>query len=220
MREQWQQLNYISPNIYGTEVLPDPDLHSQTIDTRNYFRELERAGDVELTDPHVTALNLVWQYVDYLPKRSINYYDSFRGYLMVEPDAIGPATKILDGIYKDRKNNGKYGEFKWLMAKNPPTLFTEEWWQNVQDEKNLGGYNNLDPVDPRIVLYESTPEDVQEILLKLAATNEWEGIEQKRRAAFPEGISPIRGTNPFIDNSGKTWYSLSFNVKAGHLKDQ
>lgn len=220
MSAEYRQLNFIIPNIYGLEHPPSPDLHSQVVDTRNYFQGLKRSGEVELTDPFVSADNYVWQFVDYYPKRPTDYYDSTRGYLMVEPDDIPTAARIVDKVYQERKAAGKRGKFKWLMMKTAPILFTDDWWQRTHRDNLLGSFVDLAPSDPRLVLYEYSTEDIQEILTELAASREWGELEAHRRATFPEVIPPIRGTDIFIDSDNNSWYSLSFNQKPGHFKDQ
>lgn len=220
MSEQWRQLSYFAPEKIKAELFPEQYLHEEVVKTRQYFKAQEQAGDIDVTDPHVTADVFVWQYIDYLPGRPDNYYDSARGYLMVEPLDIPAAARILDTIYRERKTNGSFGQFKWLMRKLPTDLTTDEWWQEARNSEKMGLFEDLSETDPRIVLYENSPSRIQEVLAALATSPEWQALESNRLEAFPDGVPPIKGTDRFVDDLGRVWHSLSYNAKVGHSHQQ
>lgn len=219
MREEWSQLSLPNPEEVDVKPALDAYLHEQIAQTREVFRERRRQGSVEITDPFVTAQKFVWQYVDYYPRRPEEWRDMARGYLMVEPEDMPLAVGLLNTVYQKRTEQGKLGQFKWLTRKLSFDDYgngdTGAWWHEVHNEEMAGSYEELEPTDPRIVVYEYSPENIQEILSELAALEEWQIIEGHRKAAFPIE-PPIRGDNHFTDELGNQWYSLSFNKNVGH----
>jgi hypothetical protein len=201
MAEQWSKLHSNNPEISGELELP-----SQIIQQKRHFENLENV----YTETFYTDKQYIWQMVDYDQDRKDTNQELYRGYLMIETADIPQASRLLHAVYTEEfKDRGHKGRFKWLMRKLPEIETTKERINQAEDMTQLGSYANLEDIDPRIVLYEHTPQDIQRILSSLSSLKEWEAIEQNRRLAFSEN-PPIRGSHHFIDSDNNDRYSLSY----------
>lgn len=222
MKEKWRQLDLPIPEGVDVEPVLDAHLHEQVIQVREVFRERQQQGVIDITDTFITAQKFVWQGIDYRVRRPEVWGELARGYLMVESGDIPLAVGLLDTVYQKRAERGELGQFKWLTRKLrlsdcPNGDDTRAWWHEVHNEEMAGSYEELYPTDPRIVMYERSPQDIQEILSELVVLEDWQILEDHRRAAFLTE-PPIRGDDHFTDMLGNPWYSLSFNGDVGHSK--
>lgn len=223
MNHEWRQLpmDILDPIHRPAKI--EYKVPQDLVSLRNYFIARHNSGELDVATHSITARDYVWQYVDYMHKRPESHESyTYRGYLMVEPVDIMGAVTILDEVLQERRKEGKKGNFKWLMMKMPNIENTDDWWRYAHTDQNIGVFRNLHPIDPRVVIYESNPDAVQDIFTQLAAHSNWRSIERERRdsVAHYKGEPPIRGSNCFIDPAGVSWFSLSYNAKSGHSHTQ
>ncbi len=177
------------------------------------------AGDIEAESALSSGagFRLRWQLVRYGPKRENLYggnaleWETFRGYLMVEPPDFIKALDILDEVGRGRRAIGKRLEFKWLTGVYEPGKAIQ-----------MGSYDGLLSDDPRIVVYEDSTEEVQAILQEVASDPRYLDLEENRvkaRGGRPENAPRLPGTSVFVDNVGREFRSLDYNLMGGYSED-
>ncbi|OGK19342.1 hypothetical protein A3G67_00365 [Candidatus Roizmanbacteria bacterium RIFCSPLOWO2_12_FULL_40_12] len=197
---------------------PEDDLQEQTIKLRDKFT---KAKEQDLSQEALVDVkgNAYWQQVRYGEDLGEHDADLYRGYLMAEPQDFPQALDALAKIAHDRLQTGKTTMFKWLLSSEIREMIARATSEEAMLQ-DIGGYDNLKPEHPRIVLYAKDPKEILEILQGLAKDQRWDQIEQSRNEANG-GSAPRRpGTNAFIDTSGKEWRSLNYNDAKGYSERQ
>jgi hypothetical protein len=135
-----------------------------------------------------------------------------RGYLIIEPENMLEAMRVLFLVGKQRADAGNQLEFKW--------------WQPYEGIQGRGshayhfytcGYLQT-PQDQLITLYADTTHDIQNTFEMLIATNQWSHIELTRKTIARQWITPnnpIKGEYQFTSNNGQKWSTLEYNVHSG-----
>ncbi|GEM_PF-5517539 len=205
----------------GVELSPGGKHFLRNNDNR--LKKLAQNKEIELHEGQ-TAGKYWWQQVTFgsLPQKDSDHL--FRGYLMVDPHDMIFAVHGLELLAEERKKQGKTTDFKWLKMTFPPDLPADQRASYGSNANNIGNYPNLNPTDPRIVIYADNPSDIQEILQALSANPTFLNVVEQNRikkyGGKPENAPRRPGTNAFVDTNGREWRSLNFNDKPGYSEDE
>lgn len=206
-----------APESLLREMTETPALRNQLSLIAEGFRQ--RADMMLRIFSGSTGRYMLWQSVTYGYPGTKSYDEKFRGYFMIEPVDFPITLALLDKIALERLQKDKSTSFKWLLMTYPSIGNVGKY---VVDPSNIGSYSELQPTDPRIVLYANEKEEVAEIMSKIAADPQWEKAEAHRRTIFDSRKLPIpiRGTAAFVDGNGREWQSLNFNALPGTSESQ
>lgn len=139
--------------------------------------------------------------------------NSYRGYIMIEPENLFDAIQRLNYVGRLRLQQGKHLEYKWLQP-----MVRRETADRI---KVLGGrYNQAlyaaDPMKALATLYADNPLQIQETFEQLITQAGWGDIEIKKRN-ISSGINiakPQHGQARYIRDS-KEFFTLELNAQPG-----
>lgn len=139
--------------------------------------------------------------------------NSFRGYIMIEPESLYDAIQRLNYVGRLRLKDGKHLEYKWLqpMVRN----------EIVDRIKTLGGRLNqalyvADSMTTLVTLYAENNIEIKEIFEQLVTHTGWSDIEKRKRdiGAKINLTKPQHGQVRFT-HLGEEFLSLELNSQPG-----
>ncbi len=139
--------------------------------------------------------------------------NSYRGYIMIEPENLFDAIQRLNYVGRLRLRQGKHLEYKWLQP-----MVRHETADRI---KALGGrYNQAlyaaNPMIALATLYADNRMQIQETFEQLVTQAGWGDIEIKKRD-ISSGINitkPQHGQARYI-HDGKEFFTLEMNTQPG-----
>lgn len=126
----------------------------------------------------------------------------FRGYLMVEPENMEEALRIMLKVAAKREDKGKALFIKLLTRRSYDRVSPSE-------VESFGEYKDLDITDPRMVIYGDSPDELRDVMEDVVREG-WGNIERTRKR-LAKGVKRGNDTNYFTDRKGRVWQSLNWN---------
>lgn len=181
---------------------------------RDEFLDKKKKKEIFATS-HPTGGQYWWQDIIYGPRRESEGDENktYRGYLMIEADDFPAALELLKTIGEKRKGEGKRLDFKWLLMTYPNLTDINKWGEFLSNPDNIGRYDNLELGHPRIVIYGDSSTEIEEILISLVETSDWQEIETNRIKACggrPEN-APRRPATHAFEHKGVSYRSLNWS---------